>query len=163
MNLLVLELHDYNPKRFYYLEPKKNLVMNGIFTKLIYTDSFFTMNEVFFCFPVQYTYIDYPQENDQYTVYFDKTQVQNASSLEKINKLETEILLNYAMFTNCRKESCRSLVNKLEQGFFKIRKTEVHGVGTPPKHFLLKISGIWEGDSKYGLTAKLVESLVHNS
>lgn len=155
MNLLALELHEYNPKRFYYLESKKNIVIPGIFTKFIYTESYFTMNEVFFDFPIQYTYIDYPQDGEQYTVYFDRTLVQNVALLEKLNKLETEILYHYALFTNCRKVSARTLVNRLYQGFFKVRKP-TDGKQTPPKHFLLKISGIWEIDTSYGITAKVV-------
>ena len=143
MNLLALELHEYNPKRFYYLESKKNIVIPGIFTKFIYTESYFTMNEVFFYLPIQYTYIDYPQDGEQYTVYFDQSLVHNAALLEKLNKLETEILYHYALFTNCRKVSARALVNRLHQGFFKVRKS-ADGKRTLPKHFLLQISGIWE-------------------
>ena len=157
MNLLALNLDNYNAKNFYYLEPKKNMIMNGIFTKFIYTDPYFTMNEVFFYIPIQYTYIDFNNDNDYYTVFFDISQVQNASIIEKLNKLETEVLYHYAIFMNRRKCTSRIIVHKLTQGSLKIRKTKDHKPGDPPKHFLLKISGIWEADATYGLTSKFVE------
>ena len=160
LHVLALQLHEYNPKRFYCLESKKNLVIQGMFTKLIYTEDVFTINEILFVIPIQYTYLDYPQESDYYTVYFDQSQIQNASVMEKLNKLETEILCSYAMFMNCRKQSSRTIVSRMSQGFFKVRKTEKHGVDSPPKHFLLKVSGIWEGSTHYGLTTKIVESII---
>ena len=36
MNLLALNLDDYNAKHFYYLEPKKNMIMNGIYLTKAY-------------------------------------------------------------------------------------------------------------------------------
>ena len=33
MNVFALNLYNYNPNDFYFLDPKNNLIMEGIFTK----------------------------------------------------------------------------------------------------------------------------------
>jgi len=158
MKILALNLDNYDAKYFYYLEPKTNLIMTGIFTKIIYTEPYYTINDIFYYFPIYYTHIE--SHNDSYIVIIDKLHPQNEVILDKIYKLETEILCNYASFMSCRKMSSMSIYNKLLSGSFRIAVTnnEYNNVNTK-KHFLLKISGIWENETQFGITSKLIESI----
>jgi len=184
MKILALNLDRYDAKYFYYLEPKTNLIMTGIFTKIIYTEPYYTINDIFYYFPIYYTYIEY--HNESYIVKFDKLHPENKVMLDKIYKLETEILCNYAGYMNCRKMSCMNVYNKLLSGSFRISmdianantkhdykpfqgngngngnihsNTQTHhNHNSHNKQFLLKISGIWENETQFGITAKIVES-----
>jgi hypothetical protein len=175
MHILAINLDTYNSKNFYYLDPKNNLIMDGKFSKIIYTEPYYTINDIYYYIPIEYTHIDYHKE--QYTVNFDTQQYQNRAVLHKIYKLEMEILYNYANYVNCRKISSMSIYNKLLSGQIRM------SLSNPPTHhtassastsaspsasataykegkiqFLLKISGVWENNSHFGITAKIVES-----
>lgn len=152
MNVFALNLYNYNPNDFYFLDPKNNLIMDGIFTKMIYTSKHFTMNGVYFYFPIQYSYIEVNSSNKCF-MYFDSEVVQNRAIIEVIRKLETQILLQYANFTNKRRQSYYGLYNQLLTKKLRINDASSSKV----KHVLLNISGVWENDTQFGITYKWVE------
>lgn len=80
MNVFGLQLHTYNPNQFFFLEPKPNIIIDGTFTKVIYTHEDFTMNGI---------YIHIPPEN---------------VTVESVRRLESNILHQYARHTNNMKE-----------------------------------------------------------
>ena len=88
MNILVLDLYHYDPQCFYYLEAQKNVLMDGLFTKVIYTHSYFTMNGLFFYFPIQHSYIE--TLKDKSYIHFDPNVVQNKAIMDILFKLETQ-------------------------------------------------------------------------
>lgn len=151
MNILGLDLHNYDSNFFYYLDTKKNLIMDGIFTKIIYTHSHFTMNGLTFSFPLQYTFYETTSENSFY-MHFDPTLDSNRALIEIVLKLETQIMLHYASFMNKKKSSNVSLYKQLQKG-----KIKINGSTTflqSHAQCVLKISGVWENDNEYGVTYK---------
>ena len=120
MNILVLDLYNYDPNSFYYLETEKNILMQGHFTKIIYTHAFYTMNGLYFYFPVQYSYLE--PSSDKYFVHFDANSTNNKALLDIIFKLETQLLLHYASFTNHRKLSNMTMYKHLLKGKFRIHE-----------------------------------------
>jgi hypothetical protein len=152
MNVFVLNLDNYNPNEFYFLEPKNNLIMDGIFTKMIYTSKHFTMNGVYFHFPIHYSIIE-QHNSSKCFLYFEDDVEQNKHLIEVIRKLETQILLHYANFTNKRKQSNFNLYNQLLAK--RLRINDVSSSKT--KQILLNISGIWENEISFGITFKWVE------
>ena len=152
MNVFVLNLDNYKPSEFYFLEPKTNLIMDGIFTKMIYTSKHFTMNGVYFYFPIQYSLIEQNNINKCF-LYFEDDVVQNKYLLEAVRKLETQILLHYANFTNKRKQSNLNLYNNLLTK--RMRVNDVSSSKT--KQILLNMSGVWETETSFGITFKWVE------
>jgi hypothetical protein len=159
MHILAINMDTYNAKNFYYLEPKNNLIMDGKFSKIIYTEFYYTINDIYYYIPIEYTHIQY--QNEQCIVYFDTQTFQNQVLLNKIYKLETEVLYNYANYVNCRKISTMNIYNKLLSGQIRILSSNPHTIENGTKsaiQFLLKISGVWENNSHFGITAKIVES-----
>ena len=155
MNVLVLDLYHYDPQCFYYLDSQKNALMDGLFTKVIYTHSYFTMNGLYFYFPVQPSYLE--PSKDKYFVNFDPNVTQNKAIMDILFKLETQILLHYASFVNRRKTSNMTMYRHLLKGKFRIHQS------SPPDTFnkytyVLKISGIWETDTEFGVTYKWAEA-----
>jgi len=86
-------------------------------------------------------------------MYFDSEVVQNRAIIEVIRKLETQILLQYANFTNKRRQSYYGLYNQLLTKKLRINDASSSKV----KHVLLNISGVWENDTQFGITYKWVE------
>lgn len=154
MNILALDLYQYDPNCFYYLDTDKNMLMEGLFTKIMYTHSYFTMNGLFFYFPIQYSYIE--SCADKYYIHFDPNNTPNKDILDVVLKLETQILLHYASFTNRRKMSNMTMYKQLLKG--KIRIHESSPVNMNTCQYILKISGIWETDTEFGITYKWLES-----
>jgi hypothetical protein len=126
MNVLVLQLNSYSKNGFHFLDTKQNMIMDGVFTKLIYVDAHFTMNSVFLaCFA---------KKNK-----LDK-------SLNSLLQLENELLSQYEHRKRCHDKKA---VNKIEGHILsgKIKLQEYVDI-------IIKISGIWETENEYGLTYK---------
>ena len=154
MNILALDLYQYDPNCFYYLDTDKNMLMEGLFTKIMYTHSYFTMNGLFFYFPIQYSYIE--SCTDKYYIHFDPNNTPNKDILDVVLKLETQILLHYASFTNRRKMSNMTMYKQLLKGKIRIHESSPANMNTC--QYILKISGIWETDTEFGITYKWLES-----
>lgn len=154
MNILVLDLYNYDQNSFYYLDTEKNILMDGTFTKIIYTHSFYTMNGLYFYFPIQYSYLE--PYGDKYFIHFDPNTLDNKTLLDIILKLETQILLHYATFTNRRKMSNMTMYKQLLKG--KMRIHETCKSSTTSHQYILKISGIWETEKEVGITYKWLEA-----
>lgn len=155
MNVLVLDLYHYDPQCFYYLDSQKNVLMDGFFTKIIYTHSYFTMNGLYFYFPIQHSYIE-PMK-DKYYVHFDPNLTQNKAIMDILFKLETQILLHYASFVNRRKASNMTMYKHLLKGKFRIHEpSPVSSLDV--SQYILKISGIWENENEFGVTYKWLEA-----
>lgn len=146
MNIFGLSLKNYNKEYFYFLDTKKNIIMeNGEFTKLLYAEPHFTLNNIIFVIPFQKYLIDY-YDNKSF-VRVDINLSVNAEIIENIKKLEKGILDNYNV-ENVKKV-VSNLYEKIKQGRFCVHEKEKENVV-----FLLKISGIWEISGKIGITYK---------
>jgi hypothetical protein len=154
MNILILDLLNYNPQYFYFLETKTNLLLEGTFTKVIYTHLNFTMNSLYFNFPITYSYIE--NCKDKYYIYFDLNNIQNRTTLDYIFKLETQVLLHYANYTAHKKSSNMSLYKHLIKGKFRI--FDKPNSSLEKSNYILKISGVWETKDEFGITYKWLEA-----
>ena len=50
MNVLSIDLNHFKLEDIRFLDPKLNLVMTGLFIKIMYTTSFYTLNSIYFTF-----------------------------------------------------------------------------------------------------------------
>jgi hypothetical protein len=53
MNVFALDIHRYNQSHFYFLEHIPNIIIDGTFTKIIYTGDDFTMNGIYIYIPLE--------------------------------------------------------------------------------------------------------------
>lgn len=175
---------DWN--HLFIAEKKKNIVIDGHFSKLIYSDESCIMNGIFIHVGfLENKYEDIediiPQihRNNKYSqtvfhkeiFYLDNTLAINKKQIEKIIQLEENILNYYGFFLqhhdDSRKVANYGLRTQLMSGMIKIHSVEggnndmrneiiQYNKHDLIHHFVLKISGIWETNQTYGITYKFL-------
>jgi hypothetical protein len=148
----MLPLNEVNEENIYFLDSKKNILMDGTFTKLMFMNEWFTMNGIYIAFPIFVQSIEInPNMGQKHTITFSVNA--HLDLIEKIEALERAILSRYGSYEN-NKVPSYNINYSLRMGIFKIYKTIHKNTG-----FALKISGIWENAKNYGLSYKIVEAI----
>ena len=154
MNILMLPVNKIIPEYLYFLDSKNNMLMEGIFTKLIYTNEWFTMNGLYINIPIEIQGID--TNHYKQTVFFSVSQY--STLLHQLDLLEQNILARYTP-SDKNKHKSFLLMQSLKLGYFRIFKSD--NFPTTKKKitgFVLKISGIWENAQEYGLSYKIMDT-----
>jgi hypothetical protein len=142
----------------YILEPKRNMIMEGVFSKLIYSNENFTMNGIFILFPIEVSNIEFMGNKKQIKI--NPYSQYNGQIIQDFSRLECRILEYYKQTKQCNRKILNSLSKQMYSGYMKIYKEYDKDQSTTyATHvtYLLKISGIWETDENIGLTYKLHE------
>jgi len=138
MNIL-LNLNQVNPDYIFYGEITKNsIIENGMFTRIIYSDSLMTLNGLHITFHQHEYGIGY-NENDKI---IQKGIIETLIELERIILFKIDITEKTCQYKI--KDYLKNLSSKLGDNF-KVNK------------YLLKISGIWETTNEYGITFKFLD------
>ena len=154
MNVLMLPLREIEAENIFFLDSKKNMLMDGTFTKLIFMNEWFTMNGIYISFPIRVQNIEInPIMGQKHTIYFSVND--HLELIEKIEALEHAILTKYS---SSNKVPVFSLNYSLHMGFFKIYKESK--LLQKNSGFALKISGIWENAKNYGLSYKIMDAVM---
>jgi hypothetical protein len=171
-------------ENLYFQEKKNNIIINGTFTKVVYSTGHFSMNGLYLYLPfifaqnkhqrnVYQTKVDHFKKRKQY-IDLDTTQPINYNIIEYISEFEDSILKYYKRVFNVEKTSSYTLRNQLMTGTINI--SIVDG-DTPPESqtnfglfnslmvhedemdhkYILKISGIWENAQTIGITYKFIQ------
>lgn len=140
-----LKLNQCNIDYFHFLDSKSNLIMEGIFTKLMYALPSYTINSIYIKFPIAN-----PVSHIKNFIVFDP--VKDKPLFNLFRKLEIDILNNYASIRNHAKKPNYSISNMFSYGRTKFFNPETVQI------FLLKISGVWESETEYGITFKVVDA-----
>jgi hypothetical protein len=146
---------------FFFMERKPNIIMDGFFTKISVSTSFFTMNGLFLTFGIREKHTDDVYTNDtvsslqngydnKYYIYFDPYTIENRYTTECVIQLE-EIILKMYGSTIPSKTPVYSLKTQLQGGTFKIHREQSNEM---QGKYILKISGVWESAHSYGVTYK---------
>jgi len=156
---LILDLYQFRLHNLHFLDVKKNIIMDGNFTKLIYSDHNVTLNGIYLRVPIQYYGIE--QIMNKNAAKFHSYQGDNLLYLKQLCALEEELIECYRLHFQCRKDPNLLLRDQLAMGFLKLyREYNSEPVSTPnsssPK-IMIKISGIWENKYQIGLTYKFLE------
>ena len=137
-----------------YLYPKKNTIMDGEFTKILFSKSSVTMNGI-------YIYLPLITERKVTTnsEIFIRTILNNSINsqiVEDLKLLENAILIHYKEYTRRSKQLESMLTKQLSTN--QIRVYHDNNFTNKKRNFyVIKISGIWETDKKIGLTYKIME------
>jgi hypothetical protein len=136
MNLL-LDLENVNMSNIFFTETKQNMIFDGVFTKLLYCDDFFTMYGIYINVFIQQTTAN------------TKPQI-NSDTYNALVKLEIDILEAYVktkkhVQTNVTYKLAELLKTKFQINNLQNEKTNC-----------LKISGIWENNQtkEFGISFK---------
>jgi hypothetical protein len=141
----------------YILDAKRNMIMDGFFSKLIYSNELFTMTGIYVLCPIQITGLEYNGTKKQ--IKFNPYTQPNMQIIQDFSKLEYRILEYYKQTKQNNKKFINSLAKQLYSGYLKIYKdyNQSAQCSNGPCVFLLKISGIWETNDNIGLTYKIYE------
>jgi hypothetical protein len=126
MNIL-LDLENVNMSNIFFTETKQNMMFDGVFTKLLYCDDFFTMYGIYINVFIQQTTAN------------TKPQI-NSDTYNALVRLEIDILEAYVktkkhVHTNVTYKLAELLRTKFQINNLQNEKTNC-----------LKISGIWENN-----------------
>ena len=168
---LVVDDLRYNVK---FLEKKRNLIMDGDFVKLVYSDESMSINSIFFMCTLKCKYDDaffaYETQKivkrggetslvtmfDKCTIWFSPYNPVNQSAIKKLIGYEQALLEEYKDQMSCRKTSTSLLKNQLLSG--NVRLYRYHGsIQSSLTTMLVKVSGIWESNEQFGITYKFIE------
>lgn len=156
---IVLDIFNFSLGNIYFLETKRNIILNGTFTKVIYSNQMFTMNGIFFYLPIEIQSIEKIQNKN--IMKFYPSSIINKQLTQELSKIEYKIIEYYKQMYNCSKKTVCSLTKQLYSGNLKIYKEYNEYYSKPnrdkiPK-YIVKLSGIWENFEDVGLTFKVIE------
>ena len=142
---VIHKINEFDINNLFFMEQKKNIIMDGIFTKILYSLHNYSILGLFFSFDIKGVL-----SNNKFFC-FDINE--NNDKINKYIEMEKQILKHYKFMNNISKTSVYILKNHLCQGYLKVfTKKE-----TRNKRYVLKVSGIWETQNEVGITYKLLE------
>ena len=144
---IVFTLEEFDINNIFFLERVKNTVMdNSNFSRVIYSNEIFSLNGIFVKFNIKLYNIE--KSFNKYKCFFDiKT---HNDVVVKISNIEQHIMNRYKFE---HKTPIYRITDQLSNGFLKIFN-EINL--KEQNEFILKIYGIWETDTEYGLTYKFI-------
>ena len=149
MNLL-LKASQFDLSYIYFLDKKINIIMDGFFTKICFSDEYISLNGVFLISPFTNYHKQYYQKN---FIQFDVNA--NREFINRLSTIEKQIIQYYTMFYGItNKTPVFNLKTQLQNGYIKYY---VEYYGSNKGSYYIKISGVWESQSEIGITYKIIE------
>ena len=143
MNFII---ENFDSNNIYFQSPVKNTVIdNSIFIGIIYSTDSVSLNSI--SMNVNFNVKQIEQVYNKVKLY-----ISNDDEIKRLCKIENEILNRADIYGKTRRYH---LSNQLNSGFIKI----IHQTYPDNINIILKISGIWETQTDYGLTYKFVNAL----
>ena len=135
-----------------YLYPKKNTIMQGEFTKILYSKDYVTINGLYLYLPISVERkSSYENNHTRYICNISS----NIQLIQDLSNIEKNILANYKIYKKTRKR-CEYVLNK-QLMTKQIRVYHDNNYNKKKTHYVIKISGIWETIDSIGVTYKILE------
>jgi hypothetical protein len=124
MNILI-NINDFQTENIFFMENKENIIVNGIFVKILYSCEYYTMNGIYLHFPMMYyeknlTYFNHSSsfqnvQREKNVLFFDIEK--NFDLISQFSKLETTILQFYVKNKNIKnKNIVKNISTQLKNG-----------------------------------------------
>jgi len=154
---IVFDISAFHPEHIHFLETKKNIIMDGNFTKIVYSDEWLTMNGIYITFPIQTLFAD--KIINKNIVHYNTNAPQNIQLIKDLARLEQNIIGYYKRVYSNERRVNNSLAAQLHSGNLKMYKEFNYDKSIIHKNprYILKISGIWENADEIGITYKFIE------
>ena len=182
---LYLNITDFKPlvvlnDNIRFLYAKQNTIMDGKFTKILYSDNLVIMNGLYLLFPILCDTLSPNNSNSNSNIrYIQNNRKTNIQLIEEFTQLENIILTHYQNYNNCDKYKELSLHKQLyhnkqirvyKESANKPLNNTIIEEDTAHNQYInqtsiytLKISGVWETFDKIGITYKIVEIRVRGT
>lgn len=156
---IILDISDFQLGYLYFLPPKQNIIMDGTFSKIIYSNESFSLNSVYLHLPFEILSIE--KMGSKNIVKLIGESKANVTLMQNLCRIENRILEYYKQThpNKASKNMAFSLCKQLSSGSLKLYKDYYmgHDQLKSSLQFILKISGIWESHSDIGMTYKIIE------
>ena len=158
MNIL-LDINEFNLDNIFLMESKENTIINGKFIKILYSNENFTMNGIYLDFPL----VDYERKNfnGKNILYFDIKR--NFDLISRFSKMENDIIHFFMKYCDVKKKMINTIERQLKNGMIKYYNYTISNkrsfsleTSNNLNRIYLKISGIWETDTDFGITYKFI-------
>jgi len=176
---IVYNIDQIFTQNIFLLDNKRNIIMDGKFTKIVYSDELFMTNGIFINVPFVLDNFSVSLQVKDNTdiiqsggshmkcfLLFKSSDVDNEKIIQDLIHIENSILEFYKQIFKCDKKITTILKSQLYNGCIKsyIDMTEYNNLLKSKfpmmRNFVLKISGIWEDYNNIGLTYKFVTSTI---
>jgi hypothetical protein len=156
--IITIDLQKFTLTNLFFLDTKKNMIMDGNFTKLLYSNEWFVMNGLYLLFPIEHNYSEKNINKTQ--IKFNIYSENNQNVIQEFAKMERKILEYYKQ-TRCINRKISNLFYKqMASGIMKTSReypNQPHMNENENYQYVIKISGVWESRDEIGLTYKLFE------
>ena len=144
---IVKTIEQFNSDFVYFCEPIKNNIMNdGNFIRIIYSTSLFVLNGIYIIININHNNVD--KYYNKFRCSFDVTQYKD--TINSLQSIEENILKKANIFGKIPQYK---IYDQLKNGNIKVFSESSDKInGT----FMLKIAGVWETETEYGLTYKFI-------
>ena len=149
MNLIV-NINQFDNRSIYFCESiKNNIVKNSDFIRILYLTQYMSLNGLYLL--VHLTDINCERYNNKYKYSFNVSN--NFDIIEKIKAIEIDILNKYYILKQTKTPSY-DIYQMIKNGNITYFTNFINLNNKQESSFLLKISGLWETNDKYGLAYK---------
>jgi len=170
---IILDNNDFAIENVFFLEKTNNVIIDGLFSKIIISDEFFTMNGLFLNLPLIVNESSMINQYNKQIINFNSHIQNNLLLITKISEIENSIIHYYKKLYDVKKKTSLVLTTQLFNGYFKIYKENgyfsncranssntgkvEHTMRPCDKKYIIKISGLWENKEEIGISYKFIE------
>ena len=149
---IVKNIDQYNDDFVFFCDPiKNNIINNSSFIRIIYSSSAFSLNGIYIKFNIRHKSVD--KFYNKHKCFFDIHQ--HKDIINKLKSIEETIIHKYVIHET-KKIPQYKIYEQLTQGHIKVFSNIDVTNDKISDTVLLKIAGIWESDTEYGLTYKFI-------
>ena len=153
---IILDIYGFQLNNIIFLESKRNMIMDGTFAKIIYSNQYFSLNSIYFDFPIELLSIE--KQMNKYIMKYNPNSYINNTLIQELTKIEYRIIEYYKQINEINKRTNCILNRQLLTGNLKIYKDyNLSKINKNPPQYIIKISGIWENNNEIGITYKIIE------
>ena len=147
---IVEEIKDYSINYIYFLDSIKNTVLdNSYFIRILYSNENYSLNGLY----LNVKFNDVTLINNNNKVKYSIKVTNNIELINFVKQLERDLLDKI----NIGKRKVYKITEQLQGGVIKIINNNYNSVNSSDyNNYILKISGLWETPTEYGLTYKFI-------
>ena len=167
MNIIV-NIQQFSLQSVHCLDTRRNIMMEGNFTKILYSDEVLISNGIYLKFPLHKTKT-FQQGSDssgsaknqdtnstRCIFYFNPHTQENQALFQQISLIEVKLIDYYKKQNNVNKCPVFGLRNQLYSG--NIKYYQDGDMGGSNIMYVLKIAGFWETNDSIGITYKFLQT-----
>ena len=149
---IIYNIDKYNKNKISFSDSKRNILMEGKFTKILFSESYFSLVGIYLKINFNNTRLN--TINNKHILKLDKN-INNDKIIKNLVQIEFDILNYYKVLFDTNKKITFLLKNYLLSGNIRIYMNDNNYEGMC---YILKISGVWESEDEIGITYKFLKS-----